>query len=77
MSNIKNLEITTPRGKDLLKQIQVALPRMIRLPVDTRGNQQYELGGPLNATVKQLLEDLGLGVCNEGIQWSAATKRWQ
>jgi len=75
MSNIKNREIASTRGKDLLKQIQVALPRMIQLPVDTRGNQQYELEGPLNATVKQLLEELGLGVRNEGIQWCAATNQ--
>lgn len=74
MSNIKDLEITTQKGKDLLKKIKEALPGMVMRLVDTRGNQQYKLEEPLDAKVKELLEDLDLGVSFESIQNPVTTE---
>jgi len=61
MSGTETHEIT-PKGKELLKEIEKELPRTKLRDQDTSGNQEYEPNQMLDAKVMPLLVDLQLSV---------------
>ncbi|KAL8668515.1 MAG: hypothetical protein Q9168_006855 [Polycauliona sp. 1 TL-2023] len=60
MSDIKNYEITSQEGKELLKQIEDELPRIKTRNQDSHGNREYEPNEILAAKVRELLKNLQL-----------------
>ncbi len=68
MSNIRDFNIESQTGKDLLKQIREGLPSMKLRSADNRGNREYEKVKSLDAIVKRLLEELKLGVRGDDVQ---------
>ncbi|MCJ1258727.1 hypothetical protein MMC24_006560 [Lignoscripta atroalba] len=59
MSDFKNYEIDS-QGKEMLKQIEDELPRLISRNHDSHGNREYEPNSILDAKVRPLLVNLQL-----------------
>jgi len=67
MSDIRDIEITSKMGKDLLKEIRVGLPSLKLRSADSRGNREYEMVKSLDTIVKRLLEELKLAVRDDDV----------
>ena len=67
MLDIKNYEITSQKGKELLKQIEDELPRIKSRNQDSHGNREYESNEVLDAKVRELLVNLQLSVRYDAI----------
>ena len=62
MSNIKNYEVTSQDGKELLKQIEIELSRSKLRGQDSHRNREYEPNEVLEEKVRALLINLQLTV---------------
>jgi len=61
-------EITSQRGRDLLKEIQDEIRSVAKDSADSFGNRKYALPASLDAKVNQLKENLKLGVRNNSLR---------
>lgn len=63
MSDNENYEITSQKGKELLKQIEDELSRIKSRNQDGYGDREYEPNEILAGKVRELVVNLQLSVC--------------
>ena len=62
MTTIRTFEITSEYDKDLLKQIEIEIPRINLRNKDGHGNREYEPSKMLNEKIRTLMASLNLSV---------------